>query len=56
MTYGNFKNLTTRTGLCKFLRNKAFNMAKNLICDGYRRGLTFMVYRFFDTKSSGMWY
>ena len=38
----------------KVLRYKAFNMAKNLKCDGYQRGLTLTVYKSFDKKASAM--
>ena len=32
---------------------KAFNIAKNLKYDGYQKGLSSMVYKFFDKKSAG---
>ena len=51
MAYGDFKDLTRRTASDKILRDKAFNIAKNLKYDGYQRGLASMVYRFFDKKS-----
>ena len=35
------------------LRDKAFNIAKNLKYDGYQRGLASMVYKFFDKKTKG---
>ena len=53
MAYGDFKDLAKRTASNKFLRDKAFNTAKNLKYDGYQRGLASMVYKFFDKKSSG---
>ena len=53
MAYGDFKNLARRTASNKVLRNKAFNIAKNLKYDGYQRGLASMVYKFFDKKTSG---
>ena len=53
MAYGDFKYLPTRTVSDKALRNKAFNIAKNLKYNQYQRGLASMVYRFFDKKSSG---
>ena len=34
------------------MRRKAFNIAKNHKYDGYQRGLTSMVYKFFDKKSA----
>ena len=39
--------------LIKFLRDKAFNIAKNPKYDGYQRGLASMVYKCFDKKSKG---
>ena len=45
MAYGDFKD--------KFLRDKAFNIAKDPKYDGYQRGLTSMVSRFFDEKTAG---
>ena len=35
----------------KVLRNKAFNVAKNLKYDGCQRGLASMVYKLFDKKN-----
>ena len=37
----------------KVLTDKAFNVAKNHEYDGYQRGLTSMVYKSFDEKTSG---
>ena len=56
MAYGDFKDLTKRTAADKFLRDKAFNIAKDLKYDGYQRGLASLVYKFFDkkTKNSGV--
>ena len=42
-----------RTQPDKVLRDKAFKIASNPNCDGYRRGLASMVYKFFNNKSSG---
>ena len=53
MAYGDFKNLAKRTTADKFLRDKAFNIAKDPKYDGYQQGLAFMVYKFFDRKSKG---
>ena len=53
MAYGNFKDLAKRTAADKVLKNKAFNIAKDPQYDGYQRGLTSMVYTFFDKKTSG---
>ena len=50
MTYGDFKNLNRRTIADKFLRDEAFNIAKNPKYDEYQRGLVSMVYKFFDKK------
>ena len=47
MAYGDFKDLARRTASDKVLRDKAFNIAKNLKYDGYQRGLASMVYKFF---------
>ena len=52
MAYGDFKDLKRRTASDKVLRDKAFNIAKNLKYDGYQRGLASMVYKFFDKKSA----
>ena len=51
MAYGDFKDLTRRTASEKILREKAFNITKNLKYDGYQRGLDLMVYKIFDKKS-----
>ena len=53
MAYGDFKDLKGRTNSDRILRDKAFNIAKNHKCDGYQRGIAFMVYKFFDKKSKG---
>ena len=34
------------------MRDKAFNIAKNVKYDGYQRGLASMVYNFFVKKTS----
>ena len=52
MAYGDFKDLARRTACDKILRDKAFNIARNLKHDGYQRGLSSMVYKFFDKKYS----
>ena len=54
MAYGDFKDLKRRTASDKILRDKAFNIAKNLKYDGYQRGLAYMVYKFFDKKSPSL--
>ena len=43
MAYGDFKDLKKRTAADKVLRDKAFNIAKNLKYHGYQRGLGSMV-------------
>ena len=48
-----FKDLAKRTASEKNLGDKAFNIAKNQKYNGYERGITSMVYEFFDKKSSG---
>ena len=48
-----FKNIARRTASEKFLKDKAFNIAKNLEYNGYQRGLSSMVYKFFDKKLKG---
>ena len=53
MAYGDFKDLKRRTASDSVLRDKAFNIAKNLKYDGYQRRLASMVYKFFDKKSKG---
>ena len=53
MAYGGFKDLVRRTASDKFLKDKAFNTAKNPKYDGYQRGLASMVYKFFDKMLKG---
>ena len=53
MAYRDFKDITRRTAAEKFLRNKAFNIAKDPKYDGYQRGLASKVYKFFDNKTTG---
>ena len=50
MAYGGFKDLAKITASDKVLREKAFNIAKNLRYEGYQRGLASMVYKFFDSS------
>ena len=54
MAYEDFKDLARRKTFDKFLRNKAFNIAKNPKYDGYQRGLASMVYKFFDKKFASL--
>ena len=44
--YSDSKDLTKRTAVDTFLRDKAFNIAKDPKYDGYQRGLASMVYKF----------
>ena len=53
MAYGDFKDLPKRTAADKVLRDKAFKIASDQKYDGYQRGLSSMVYKFFDKKSQG---
>ena len=50
MVYGDFEYLNKRTIADKVLRDKAFNTAKNPKYDGHQRGLTSIIYNFFDKK------
>ena len=56
MAYGDFKDLAWRTASDTVLRDKAFNIVKNPRYDGYQRGPSSMVYRFFDRKSASLPY
>ena len=51
IAYGYFEDLARRTKSDKVLRDKAFKTASDPKYDGYRRGLAFMVSKFFDKKS-----
>ena len=53
MAYGKSKDLAKRTQSDKVLRDKSFKIASDPKHDGYQRGLAWMVYKFFDEKSSG---
>ena len=53
MGYGDLTDLTTTTASDKILHDKTFNIAKNPKYDRYIRGLTTMVYKFFDKKTIG---
>ena len=50
--YTDHKDLINRTKSDKVLRDKAYDIASNLEYDGYQGGLTSMVYKFFDKKST----
>ena len=51
MVYGKTKDLVKRTQSDKVLKDKSFKIASNPKCAGYQRGLTSIVYKFFDKKS-----
>ena len=51
MAYGDFKDLARRTAAVS--KDDTFNIAKDPKDDGYQRGLTSRVYKFFDKKPSG---
>ena len=53
MAYADFKDFKKRAAADKVLRDNAFNIAKNPKYDGYERGLSAMVYIFFDKKTKG---
>ena len=53
MAYGSFKDLNRSTAANKVLDNKALNTSKNPKYDGYQRGLTSVVYKFFDKVTWG---
>ena len=50
--YADHKDLIYRTKSDKVLRDKAYNIASNPEYNGYQRGLSSMVYKFFDKKSA----
>ena len=51
--YEDHKDLINRTKSDKFLRDKAYDIPNNPEYDGYQRGLTSMVDKFFDKSSIG---
>ena len=53
IAYGKYKDLGKRTQSDKVLKDKAFAIANNPKYDEYQRGLSSMVYNFFDKKSKG---
>ena len=53
MAYGKAKDLVRRTQSGKVLRDKAFKIVSDPKYDGYQRGLTLMVCKFFDKRSCG---
>ena len=52
MTFGGFKDLPRGTASDNVLRDKAFNIAKNLKYHEYQRCFLSMVYKCFDKKPS----
>ena len=52
MAYGKSKDLVKWTQSDEVLRYKAFRIASDAKYDRYQRGLSSMVYRIFDKKSS----
>ena len=53
MAYGDCKDLAKRAVSDKVLGDKPFNFTKNPKYDGYQKGLTSIVYKFFDKMSPG---
>ena len=54
MAYGKSKDLAKRTQSDKVLRDKAFKITSDPKYDGYQRGLSSMVYKFFYKKSASL--
>ena len=52
MVYGDFKDFPRRTAADKVLHDQTFNISKNPKYNGYQRGLTSMVYKYFEKKAS----
>ena len=53
MAFGDFNDLPRRAVSDKVLRDKAFEIAKNLKYDGYQRGLASLVYNICNKKLLG---
>ena len=53
MAYGDFEDLAKRKAADRFLRDKAFNIAKDPKYDRYQSRLASVVYKFFDKKTAG---
>ena len=51
--YADHKDLINRTEADKVLKDKAYDVASNPKYNGYQRGLSSMVCKFFDKKSTG---
>ena len=54
MAYVDFKGLPRRASSDKVLRDKAFNIAKNLKYDEYQCGLASVLSKYFDKTSTGI--
>ena len=50
MVYGKTKDLVKGSQSDKVLKDKAFKIANDPKYDGYQRGITSMIYKFFDKK------
>ena len=50
MAYDKAKDLVRKTQSDKVLRDKAFNIARDLKKDGYQTGLISLVYKFLDKR------
>ena len=53
MAYQNFNHLIKKSASDKILYDKAFNISKSLIYDGYQHRLASLVCKSFDKKASG---
>ena len=53
MAYGKSRDLVKRAQPEKVLKDKAFKIASNPKYRGYQRGLSSMVYKYFDKKPKG---
>ena len=53
MAYGDLKDLARRTATDNVLKDKAFNIVKTPIYDGYQGGLDSVVYKIFNKNSTG---
>ena len=51
MAYEDFKDFPRRIAADEVLRDKAFNIAKNIKYDGYQCRIALMVYKFFCKNS-----
>ena len=51
IAYAEFKDLAKRTASYKILNDKAFSITKKPKYHGYQKGLSSMVYKFFDKRS-----